>query len=267
MSEDQLDKCREILKKNYRYLYYYFPNNFFRKETYKYYAAIGRTENLFAINKLTLTNLLAHKIGLLDAEKLAEADLLFTFIKKKPKKGKNHPKTGVIRFEFIEIIWRLALMKFFETGSTNTESEALENIFKSFVIPTCHQYNSQTFRETHKWDEKCANVFQAHAALFEHVYHSWSGTHRIGTDRSSLSYGDFLNAFTQAGLLNDMLAEREIILSYAQSMATQVNEIENDSHLKMQIMEFYEAVARAAEYISLPPPGSSVRTLLSYLVV
>ncbi len=36
-------------------------------------------------------------------------------IKGKPKVAKNQPKTGLIRFEFVEMLWRLGLKKYFDS--------------------------------------------------------------------------------------------------------------------------------------------------------
>ncbi len=86
-----------------------------RREVYKYYAAIGRTDSLFAVNKLTLTDFLVHKIFLMDGDKLSDMDITYTTIKGKPKAGRFHPKTALVRFEFTEIIWRIALKKYYES--------------------------------------------------------------------------------------------------------------------------------------------------------
>lgn len=86
-----------------------------RKEAYKYYAALGKTENLFSINKLTLSDFIAHKISLYEGDKLTEMDITFMTIKGKPKTGKFQPKTALVRYEFIELLWRLALKRYYDS--------------------------------------------------------------------------------------------------------------------------------------------------------
>ena len=85
-----------------------------RKETYKYFSAIGKTENLFSMNKLTLTDFIAHKICLYDGDKLTEMDLTFSTIKGRPKTAKFQPRTALVRFEFLEILLRLAIKKYYD---------------------------------------------------------------------------------------------------------------------------------------------------------
>ena len=85
-----------------------------RKETYKYFAAIGKTENLFAINKLTLTDFVAHKIFLYDGDRLTDMDLTFSTIKGRPKVSKFQPRTALVRFELLELLLRLSLKKYYD---------------------------------------------------------------------------------------------------------------------------------------------------------
>ncbi|MDR3547217.1 MAG: hypothetical protein P4M11_02885 [Candidatus Pacebacteria bacterium] len=122
MKEDQLQLCKALFKKNYRLMYSRITMHH-RRETYKYYSAIGRTEGLFAINKLTLSDLVAHKIFLLDGDKLTDMELAFMTIKGRQKVGKFQPKTALIRFEFLEMLFRIALKRFFDSTDYRTPAE------------------------------------------------------------------------------------------------------------------------------------------------
>ncbi len=74
-----------------------------------------------------------------------------------------------------------------------------------------------------------------------------------------MAFDEFLTLMTAAQFINDEFTEREAILAFAQSMMTQVDELDNDRHMKMQLTEYFEALARSAEVLSLPPPDSNVR--------
>lgn len=86
----------------------------YRKETYKYYSAIGRTELMFTVNKLTLSDFIAHKICLYDGDHLTEMDITFSTVKGRPKVAKFQPRTALVRFEFMELLFRLALKRYYE---------------------------------------------------------------------------------------------------------------------------------------------------------
>ncbi len=72
-----------------------------------------------------------------------------------------------------------------------------------------------------------------------------------------MCYEEFMGILTAAGLVTDEFPERDAMAAFAQSMMTQVDEFDNDRHMKMQKVEFYEAIARAAEGLSLAPANSN----------
>eukprot|EP00831_Metopus_contortus_P064253 TRINITY_DN57527_c0_g1_i1.p2 TRINITY_DN57527_c0_g1~~TRINITY_DN57527_c0_g1_i1.p2 ORF type:complete len:139 (-),score=28.34 TRINITY_DN57527_c0_g1_i1:190-606(-) len=71
-----------------------------------------------------------------------------------------------------------------------------------------------------------------------------------------MAYDEFLGLMSTTGLVTEEFAEREVITAFAMSMMTQVDEINKDRHMKMERVEFYEAIARCAEILSLPPPDA-----------
>ncbi len=56
-----------------------------------------------------------HKVFLMEGDKLSDLDITFMTIKGKPKLGRFQPKTALVRFEFTEIVWRLALKEYFDS--------------------------------------------------------------------------------------------------------------------------------------------------------
>ena len=73
-----------------------------------------------------------------------------------------------------------------------------------------------------------------------------------------MCYDEFIGLLSRAGLITDECPERDAITSFNQSMMTQVDEFNNDRHMKMAKLEFYEALARAAEGLSLAPENSII---------
>jgi len=104
MKEENLEQCRLLFRKHYRII----------KEAYKYYSGIGHTDSLFAINRITLTDFIAHKIMLYDGDKLKDMDLAVMAIKGKKPISKFQSKLALCRFEFLELLFRLALRKYLD---------------------------------------------------------------------------------------------------------------------------------------------------------
>jgi hypothetical protein len=62
---------------------------------------------------------------------------------------------------------------------------------------------------------------------------------------------EYLSIFTDLGLINQSFTERDVLVSYNQAMITQVDEISSIRHMKMQFLEFLEAISRCADLLSL----------------
>lgn len=72
---------------------------------------------------------------------------------------------------------------------------------------------------------------------------------------------EFEQIWLKSNLLNDKFANRDILVWFNLAMQTRVDEVNSDKHLKMNFIEFLEAVARAADYLSFPPPTQAVKDI------
>ena len=68
-----------------------------------------------------------------------------------------------------------------------------------------------------------------------------------------MAFEDFKCFVQSYGLLNDKLAERDVNLAFNLSMMTRVDEINQRRHMQMLEVEFFEALTRLADVLSLPP--------------
>ena len=90
------------------------------------------------------------------------------------------------------------------------------------------------------------------------LYKQKSGTRKAPGEKTFMCVEEFIALLTEANLISDVFTEREASISFNSAMQTQVEEIEKERHLKMEFIEFIEAIARAAEIISKPPYGLKV---------
>ncbi len=58
-----------------------------------------------------------------------------------------------------------------------------------------------------------------------------------------------------AGLINDLLNQREIPVQFNLAMMLQINEIDQERHLQATYLEFLEAVARICDEASISVGG------------
>ena len=77
--------------------------------------------NVYSIGLNVYTELLRENLGLVDGEtlKLNEIDMLFIVVNS-IRKGEYNPANGLVRYQFLEILMRIAFKKFLSNGSANT---------------------------------------------------------------------------------------------------------------------------------------------------
>lgn len=69
---------------------------------------------------------------------------------------------------------------------------------------------------------------------------------------------EFEKMMSDAGLMDGNFGSRDAVTVFNLSMMTQVNELDYDRHLQGSYLEFLEAMARAADKISMPPSNLEV---------
>ena len=172
------------------------------------------------------------------------------------KRGKNsylNPGVALIRYQFLEILTRLALKRYDETGISSTKAEAVKLMYEKNLYPFYSKEDPQKFRDTRYWNEEVDNIFKSHVQLFEYLYKTYGGTHMKPGDQWFMTTDELEHIFADAGLINDQLVSRDIAVFYNLAMMTQVDELNKDRHLRMNFIEFLEAFGRWAEQISADP--------------
>ena len=76
----------------------------------------------------------------------------------------------MIRFEFIELLVRIANAKFREPGMASNYSEAMEMLIKENIIPNSNHYEWQGFREETLYTVDVKDVLQANIDNLKKVY-------------------------------------------------------------------------------------------------
>jgi hypothetical protein len=111
MSDSDYLKSKELFRGVYKTI----------KENFKVFSAIGRTEAIFGIPWLMFNDLAYYRLKIVDGEKLTltSADLMFKAIKGKKLVGKMNSKLILVRFEFLEALFRLAVARYFDSKYLN----------------------------------------------------------------------------------------------------------------------------------------------------
>lgn len=103
----------------------------FLREVYKHLSGLGMVGTVFSIGWNTFTEFVNTSLNVIDKEKfnLADCDRLFISVNSS-KRAALIPANALCRFKFLEIIMRMAIKRYYETGEAQSELEAID-IMKS----------------------------------------------------------------------------------------------------------------------------------------
>ncbi len=106
-----------------------------RKDIYRYLAAVGSPSNVFSIQLNAYTDFVK-TCGLVDGNtvKQATSDTEFISINKRNKVSPMNPGVAIIRFQFLEILMRLALRRYDETKQAPNKGESIKMMIKNNLV-------------------------------------------------------------------------------------------------------------------------------------
>ena len=185
--------------------------------------------------------------------RFAESDTLFLTMNKRTKPTNLNPGVALVRYQFLEILIRLSLKRYEDTGIAKTKGEAIKLMFERNLIPSSNCEDLQEFRDEIYWVEEVDNIFKSHLPIFEYLYKNYGGTHMKPGDQWFMTTDELESIFADSNLINDQLVSRDIAVYFNQAMMTQVDELKKEKHLRMNFIEFLEAFARCANQISYDP--------------
>ena len=172
---------------------------------------------------------------------------------------------SLCRFEFMEIIARMAKTKYFDKGVCKTVWESCRKMLREYIIPnTVEVMEWQGFRDNQLWCLDVDDLFKANQAGVAGLWRTY-GTNGKGKNRL-FSKDDGLRMLADAAV---PLADKKAVLAYALSKQTVANEMGDfDKYNQMNLTEFHEYLGRLAAllYSEAMPLAKKLERLLNYLL-
>lgn len=148
-----------------------------------------------------------------------------------------------MRFEFIELLVRIAHEKFVRFDECKTYYEAFKKLIDEHVIPYGEPHQWQEYREQTIWTLDVNDVLLMNLDTLRTIYESYNHP-----SKNFMIMDDFIDLFMKKTELN--LQERELIYSFGMSKMTIINENSEEGdrlYNRLLFVEFLEAIARVAE--------------------
>ncbi|KAL4468589.1 hypothetical protein ABPG74_005092 [Tetrahymena malaccensis] len=255
MNQQMKDECKQILKKEYNLI----------RCVYKYYASLGIVGDIPCITQNQFSNI-SLKMKLTDGKNFKISDLDYNFItvnsSKNKEKNYRNPDKAMIRFEFLEVIARIAIDKYIRSGACKYAQECLDNFFSNKQVREKFEEieDPQAWRDNKYWIEECDIVIQNNLEMIQGLWNKWANSKKSEKrgfqTTQTMSINEFTDMVKNYNLLDEFLTERDILLAFNQAMMTQVDELNNDRFIQMTFVEFLEAIARLADKKSMLPLGT-----------
>ena len=154
---------------------------------------------------------------------------------------KDFPERDLARFEFYEIIVRMAGIKYKESGKCETYAQAVKMLIEDDLMTYFNVNKWQHWRETQLWTLDVNDLFEANLEALKKIFKTF-----FTTKKSSMDLTDSINLLIKNA--NLMPTEKEVIQCYGMSKMTLPNEIaKRKEYNALQFVEFLEFLARAAE--------------------
>ena len=170
---------------------------------------------------------------------LAQLDLLLVATCVSHHQFVNSANLDMQRYEFLEMIVRLANFRYKENGKVKTTCEAIERLLEELIYPHAKSMDGDHFRRFHCYSDKVNEILKKNEVQLKHVYESF--THA----KKRYIQNDECAAFVRK--LGLKISEMMVGAIYAESMMTIIDPIRDQTKPKqMKYVEWLVFLCRIA---------------------
>ena len=218
-------KCDRIVKNDLEevkaYLKSVWPHV---REAYKYYAGLSPLGRVMGMGPTTLGELLSHCSDFIDGNTIRGSDIDLQFIAcNGGKKVQSYlsPDKGLVRFQMLEVLVRLAVDKYIKTGVTKSYLEAVKSAFENHYLTYFQNFQSHRFRKDRLWRQEIDVLYTRLEPALRAIFHRYSGKYIApGQLVRTTSLDEVIEMMTGAELVDDRFGQREIGPCFNSSMMT-----------------------------------------------
>lgn len=255
---NQLQQVKDILSSRYQVL----------KEVYKYYSSISPAGEIWSIGQMVFTDICNESKLLDNSFRLSDIDFHLKGALFQEVRNPRSPPNSLVRFQFMEILVRIALDKFFKSGICESQSAAVKVLLDNHIVEKLGHVSAQKWRNERYFFASVENVLKGNMQLIQYTYSTYSRKNVKPGQKPFMCLDEFNDIIFKAGLLNDNFTAREIGIAFNLSMMTQVQELDTDRQYQMLLIEFIEAISRVSDMICGPskPLSQNLEQILPKLI-
>lgn len=144
---------------------------------------------------------------------------------------------------------RLAVHKYFRTKICSNKLEAITKFFDEDLGEFLSKFKSYIWREDKYFCEEVEYIIKEYSVELDALFKIYSGQYTMPSKPKFVSLEEFMDMISTSGVLSLNIANKDIGKYFNLSLQTEVDELQNEEHMQMFTLEFYEAIARIAEKV------------------
>lgn len=230
-------------------------------ETFRYLASLSGNEYL-TIGSNIFTDFL-NQNGIYD-DLYEPSDLGVNWnavIVPKEKKQPFNPGNSLVRYEFLELLVRIANDKYVRNKVCQTNSQAFTMFIKDHLKTGLAAHDSSIWRKTEYLNEEVDIVLKAHKPILDAVFKIYSGRKALPGQKAFMCLEEFRQLCIDGNLIPQKVPAREIDTCFGISMMIQIDELSQKRHVEMSFVEFIEALCRVCSYLEIKKPKEETLSL------
>jgi hypothetical protein len=174
---------------------------------------------------------------------------------------------GLCRYEFMEILVRIANDRFVRNKICKNAAEAFDKFCNENLLEVLKSYDNRISRTDEIMVEDVDYFIKAHKVIFEALFKKYSGRKSVPGQKPFMSLEEFRLLCSDTGITDETFTTREIDVCYSQAMMTQIDILYKKRHLEMNYVEFLEALCRAARQRTIEEnPEATLKEKLTEIV-
>ncbi|GMH40714.1 hypothetical protein BSKO_08618 [Bryopsis sp. KO-2023] len=252
--DDEIEEVRQIL----------FENNRLLRQTFVYYSSFTPGYDSDSIFQMTLKPTIKFaqecRISDIKSRSITPVDLVSIFVcanheeMEGTTEALNNSQQALVRFEFYEILVRLATAKYIYSGKMNDSSDAVSRLVEMCIaphLPAVARHNPDDFRRNRLYTQQMDQLVVIHLPLLEaffNIYKAKNKTKYFWVEHW-LSFLKVNQMFGRYANINKQ--EAKLIFEWSQMLV--VDELRKRQRaVSLQFLDFVEAIARLADCLSPP---------------
>ena len=162
-----------------------------------------------------------NEIGIVDLEGKTftkyDYDPIFRAVNFTDADSPLNPDHGVVRYEFLETLVRVAIEKFKVKGSCKEDDEAVKMMISEILAPQFDNYDGNLWKSTRFLTENMEIIFRTYMPVFQQLYDKYKDRKVIG-EKAYLDTSGFFDMCNDLKILSRTTGKKESYTNYHRSM-------------------------------------------------